>query len=162
MREEQGRSFCRAGSSAGGRQGPPQGGQRCPWPRASSARDRRAQPLYAPKPSWRTRPRLWPHVQMTSKNKNTSATLLLNMEKKMAVSKSQLFHLEKNAFHKSDRSNPISLKAAITHSLVLSLPFLHLFKYTFPAVVKNWGLCRNNQTSARVRKPRLLSQGSAQ
>lgn len=71
----------------------------------------------------------------------------------MAVSKSQLLHLEKQAFHKSNNFNPISLKATKTHSFVpLSLPFLHLFKYTFPTVVKNWGLCRNNQTSIRVRK----------
>lgn len=45
---------------------------------------------------------LCPAVQVTSKNKNTSATPLLSLEKKKALSKSQLFHLEKNAFHKSD------------------------------------------------------------
>lgn len=35
----------------------------------------------------------------------------------MAVSKSQLLHLERNVFHKSDHFNAISLKATITRSL---------------------------------------------
>lgn len=95
-------------------------GRRCPWPRAtpaSSARDRQAQPLHTPKPSCRTRLRLRSAVWTTSRNKNTSATLPLSMEGKMAVSKSQLLHVEKHALHKSDHFNPISLKATKTHSL---------------------------------------------
>lgn len=62
------------------------------------------------------------------KSKHLSNTALKHGEKKMAVSKSQLLHLEKHAFHKSGHFNPISLKATKINSLdPFSPPFLHLF-----------------------------------
>lgn len=61
------------------------GGRRCSWPRAtpaSSARDRPAQPCTHQNLPAGLRLRLCPAVQITSKNKNTSATLPLSMEKR--------------------------------------------------------------------------------